>query len=242
MEKLWIENNFIAEYVNESDNLSIFKDDNPYLIRVILKKNTNILNTLNSIITPIHIENQIKLKKYFDESLEVFEQNNIKYLMAYGNLLGLIRHGSVFIPWDDDFDIMMPPDSLNKLLGMFRSSEKYYLRNNVDFLYFLFLKKEYSGLDEDVKITDIFTSDFYNGEYCLTDEIFDEYFLIKNYRVPIKYNYIFHKFYDWSDVFNDVYIYNHMFNDRWETNKHKLVKLRINEANFLIKKIGYEYL
>ena len=45
-------------------------------------------------------------------------ENNIKYSLACGSLLGAIRHDG-YIPWDDDIDVYLERDDYNKLLNLF---------------------------------------------------------------------------------------------------------------------------
>lgn len=48
-------------------------------------------------------------------------QNNIQYSLAYGSLLGAIRHNG-FIPWDDDLDVFVDRANYNKLVQVLKHS------------------------------------------------------------------------------------------------------------------------
>lgn len=59
----------------------------------------------------------------------ICEKHNINYWLAYGTLLGAVRHNG-FIPWDDDLDIELLKDDYDKLINILKKdlTDNYYLQ------------------------------------------------------------------------------------------------------------------
>ncbi len=72
---------------------------------------------------------ELTLKDIHNLSLEILkdvhafcERENIKYSLAYGTLIGALRHKG-FIPWDDDIDICMPRPDYEKFIRTYKSDK-----------------------------------------------------------------------------------------------------------------------
>lgn len=60
-------------------------------------------------------EVQIYMLDMMKQLVNAFNENNIKYYMIGGTLLGAIRHKG-YIPWDDDIDLAIPRDDYDRFL------------------------------------------------------------------------------------------------------------------------------
>ena len=64
-----------------------------------------------------------------DSIYEFCDQNNLKISLAYGTLLGAVRHKG-YIPWDHDIDCMMPRKDFDYFCKNFKSDKSYFLQTN----------------------------------------------------------------------------------------------------------------
>lgn len=60
--------------------------------------------------------------KMLIEVTDYLEAHNLRYIIDYGTLIGCIRHKG-FIPWDDDIDISMPREDLDKLYELLKKDD-----------------------------------------------------------------------------------------------------------------------
>lgn len=121
-------------------------------------KNTTLKKHMKHInieeIHKIHTDMLLKVTKYLEE-------NNIKYFLDYGTLIGAIRHNG-FIPWDDDIDISMSREEYEKLIDIAKKNNKideylYFTSielNNSTFPFCKVYNKKYGVEENKIKIKD----------------------------------------------------------------------------------------
>ena len=61
-------------------------------------------------------------KRILDHFAEFCESNGIKYSIAYGTMLGAIRHGG-WIPWDDDVDVILLREEWDRFFNLYDNEQ-----------------------------------------------------------------------------------------------------------------------
>ena len=197
----------------------IYKDDN----KLILKK--NIINIIEKLVNYETKRLQILGEIEFNKLIKLLDENNINYLIYFGNLIGLLRHNNLFIPWDLDIDIIVNTN-IDILLQLFNNYKIYY--NNSIFI-IIFENKFLMKID-------FFYNDFYKNKIN-----FFKFKIINNYKVPITYDYFEENYKDYNfDFINICNIYTDTYLNRWDNtidHNNKII-LSTKKCNDILEKIN----
>lgn len=151
---------YSVEFSKLIRNLSKPKQSNPNPYLNFLFKSTNI--EPRGFLKDVQVLS-VELLRFIDN---VCKKYNLDYFLAYGTLLGAVRHRG-FVPWDDDLDIIMLRQDYNELIKVLPKeiNENNYLRNNC-------------GL---TKLKNFTENLFENNQHIYTD-IYEDYFFDSDYK------------------------------------------------------------
>lgn len=233
----------LPKKLQDSENFLYYSIEISKFLRKFSKSSNNESNSyLNFLLKSTNIEASgflrdvqilsIELLRFIDN---VCKKYDLEYILAYGTLLGAVRHKG-FIPWDDDLDIIMMREDYNKLIEVLPNeiNKISYIKENFG----LTLLKNFNE-NQFKNMTDIYTPLY--EDYFFDDPDYKQRFLqfaCLNPFVKI-------------DVFPFDYIkkdYVKEYNKKYLSQKHYFMKLYQKpnfsfdkEFNRIFEKLGMSY-
>lgn len=152
-----------------------------------------------------------KMWPYIKNVLTIIRQNQIQYVLCYGSLLGGLRHGG-FVPWDDDFDMLVQQKDKEKTLSLL--SKEFDVSASPAKFY-----DNYKIRVEEMTVVDLFFPQTINyneslkkhkmdntGKYVFSEQTVN--FLDENLCIPSNYFDVLNEYYgdDWQTT---AYVTNH---------------------------------
>lgn len=123
--------------------------------------------------------NNVELLKEFKR---ICDKHNIEYWLDYGSLLGAQRHGG-FVPWDDDLDVSMDKENLDK----FKNIVDEEINPKYKFKFYITCYNRLLFSEDNGAFIDIYEYSSNNSRYRLNDD--KPGFLSDIYSTP--YNILF---------------------------------------------------
>lgn len=163
---------------------------------------------------------------------DIFEKNDVRYVIEYGSLLGAVRHGG-FIPWDDDFDFVVFEEDYNKATESLRRElpEKYILHDSLSdpeyFYSFSKVRHLYSiaieeGFTDKLKFRGI-SIDLFKGRIEKNNRFARRLFLAKSHTISHWHRFLFSK----------------RLSDFWKSLLYGIITCYYSVLHFIIPKSPY---
>ncbi len=105
--------------ISIKDKIRALEAINRYLLNAVNKMNPSNMPPAEGGLRQWQLE-CVELLKDFDK---VCKENNVKYWLDFGTLLGAVRHRG-FIPWDDDIDTSMLSSDVEKIVPILKEHYK----------------------------------------------------------------------------------------------------------------------
>lgn len=226
------DNNLFVDFEIEDRNLSPYRGEDPFLIRMVVSK-IEVKRKLRTLIDKTQ-KRQFYLRKIVDDIIEIFEKNNIEWGIFFGNLIGLLRHKDVFVPWDDDVDFVVNECDLEKIETIIR--KKFDVKEVV---------KSETTMVFQLKENSIWIDFFFDvNKFCKIDEEINlsKYNSLGKYKYPVNFKPYFEKFYgqEINDILKTCVIYNHEYNNRWTQSNEKKFRIETNKCRKLLEEISLD--